>query len=77
MNPLKLISMANQISDFFGAMPDHQQAVSETTNHLRRTWDPRMRRELFAYIDEHGTSGLNDLMQEVVQSKRPDLEPKQ
>jgi len=76
MNPQKLITMANQIGDFFGAMPDRGQAVTDIAGHIRRTWDPRMRRELFAHIDEHGTNGLSDILQEVVRVKRPDLEPK-
>ena len=77
MNAEKLISMANQIGDFFGAMPDRAQAVTDVAGHIRRTWDPRMRRALFAHIDEHGANGLSDLLQEVVRVKRPDLEPKQ
>jgi formate dehydrogenase subunit delta len=77
MNREKLITMANQIAEFFGAMPDHDQAVTETANHLRRSWDPRMRRALFAHIDAHGMAGLSDVMQDVVKAKRADLEPKQ
>jgi formate dehydrogenase subunit delta len=75
MNPQKLISMANQIGDFFGAMPDRVQAVADIAGHIRRTWDPRMRRELFAHIDAHGANGLSDILQEVVRAKRVDLEP--
>ena len=76
MNIEKLLSMANQIGQFFAAMPDRDQAVAETANHLRRSWDPRMRRELFAHIDAHGTAGLSDVMIDVVKQKRSELEPK-
>jgi regulator of extracellular matrix RemA (YlzA/DUF370 family) len=39
-----LVTMANQIGDFFGTMKDH--AISRWTisaGHLKRSWDPRMR----------------------------------
>ncbi|HMA48451.1 MAG TPA: formate dehydrogenase subunit delta [Magnetospirillaceae bacterium] len=71
----KLIKMANQIGMFFSAMPDRQQAVNDTAGHLRRSWEPRMRRAFFAYIDEHGTHGLSDILIEVVKTKRTELEP--
>jgi len=71
----KLIRMANQIGTFFAAMPDRQQAINDTAGHLRRTWEPRMRRAFFAHIDEHGMTGLSDILIEVVKSKRKELEP--
>ena len=74
-NAEKLIKMANQIGMFFSAMPDRAQAIEDTTGHLRRSWEPRMRRALFAHIDEHGANGLSDLLQEVIRTRRADLEP--
>ncbi len=71
----KLIKMANQIGMFFAAMPDRQQAVEDTAGHLRRSWEPRMRRALFAHIDAHGSNGLSDILQEVIRTKRAELEP--
>lgn len=75
MNAEKLIKMANQIGDFFAAMPDRDQAVDDVASHLRRMWDPRMRRELFAHIDQYGAKDLSDIVQEVVKTRRQDLEP--
>jgi formate dehydrogenase subunit delta len=46
MNRAHLIRMANQIGAFFEAMPDQMQAVADVANHLRRTWEPRMRAEI-------------------------------
>ncbi len=74
-NADKLIKMANQIGTFFSAMPDRQQAIEDTAGHLRRSWEPRMRRALFAHIDEHGSDGLNAILQEVIRTKRAELEP--
>jgi formate dehydrogenase subunit delta len=75
MNADKLFKMANQIGMFFSAMPDREQAVKDTAGHLRRSWEPRMRREFFKHIDDHGTNGLSDILQEVVKTKRAELEP--
>lgn len=46
MNREHLIKMANQIGSFFEAMPDREQAVADVANHLKRTWEPRMRIEI-------------------------------
>lgn len=46
MNREHLIEMANRIGAFFEAMPDQAQAAADVANHLRRTWEPRMRGEI-------------------------------
>jgi formate dehydrogenase subunit delta len=76
MDAVKLIRMANQIAGFFESMPDRRQAVDETAQHIRKTWDPRMRRALFAHFDQHGAAEMSDLLQEVVVARRGDLEPR-
>lgn len=65
-----LIKMANQIGNFFEAMPDRAQALEDTAQHIRRFWEPRMRRELLAHIDTAGTGGLNDTVAEAVTRHR-------
>ena len=45
MQHADLVRMINQIADFFDAYPE-QEAVSGVTEHLRKFWDPAMRREL-------------------------------
>ena len=55
-----LISMANQISDFFhGASPE--SAPRDVANHLKRYWDPRMRTQIIQYYEERHGSGLSDI----------------
>jgi formate dehydrogenase subunit delta len=51
MSPEKLAYMANQIGRFF-AHQKHDQAVESIANHLRRFWDPRMRRDILAHFDD-------------------------
>jgi len=48
-----LISMANQIGDFFASYPP-DRAREGFRNHLRINWDPRMRNALLAHIDAGG-----------------------
>ena len=40
-----LVRMVNQIADFFDAYPE-AEAISGVTEHLRKFWDPAMRRQL-------------------------------
>jgi len=40
-----LVRMVNQICDFFDAYPE-DEAVTGVTEHLRKFWEPSMRREL-------------------------------
>ncbi len=49
----RLISMANQIGDFFAPYPS-ERAREGLRNHLRTYWDPRMRSALLAHIDAGG-----------------------
>jgi formate dehydrogenase subunit delta len=57
--------MANDIGNFFKSEPDHTVAVDSVASHLRRFWDPRMRKEIVAYVDGGG-AGLMDLVREAV-----------
>ena len=53
-----LITMANQIGDFFAPYPP-ERAREGLRNHLRTYWDPRMRSALLAHIDAGG-DGLDE-----------------
>jgi formate dehydrogenase subunit delta len=49
----RLITMANQIGDFFAPYPP-ERAREGLRNHLRTYWDPRMRTALLKHIDAGG-----------------------
>ncbi|ASU39658.1 formate dehydrogenase [Herbaspirillum sp. meg3] len=66
MNLPHLIKMANQIGTFFSTMPDHEQAVMDLASHIKRFWEPRMRRALLLYVDEKGGEELSDIVRESV-----------
>lgn len=61
MNVERLVAMANDIANFFHAEPDRSAAIDGVTGHLRRYWEPRMRRQIVAHVAATGGEGLNDL----------------
>jgi formate dehydrogenase subunit delta len=62
-----LVTMANQIADFFRTSnPDRGEAVAATAQHLRSFWDPRMRREIVAHLASQGGEGLNEIARDAV-----------
>jgi formate dehydrogenase subunit delta len=46
MDVHNLVDMANRIGDFFESMPDRDEAIDNIADHIRRFWEPRMRRAL-------------------------------
>ena len=46
----RLAYMANQIGRFF-AHQQEEQAVAAINDHLRKFWDPRMRRQIVEQLD--------------------------
>jgi formate dehydrogenase subunit delta len=72
----KLVKMANEIAAFFEADPDAARAQAGVVDHLRRFWDPRMRRELYGWLDAHGGEGLGPLARAAITAHRQALLPK-
>jgi formate dehydrogenase subunit delta len=74
-----LVKMANQIGDFFEAMPDRDEAIEGIALHIKRFWEPRMRHEFLAYIDAHdadaskGSPELHAIVLEAVRLHRAEL----
>ena len=46
----RLAYMANQIGRFF-AHEDEERAVAAINDHIRKFWDPRMRKQILAELD--------------------------
>jgi formate dehydrogenase subunit delta len=61
MNAEHLAEMVNDIANFFAAEPDRPAAIDGVCNHLRKFWEPRMRKQIVAYVRDHGGSGMSDL----------------
>ena len=60
----KLVRMANQIGDYFGAMPENE-ATKGAADHLRLYWTPKMVGEIIAHLDS-GDGGLNTIAADAV-----------
>jgi len=65
LNQEHLVKMVNEIAVFFDGQDGGRTAVAEILGHLRRFWDPRMRREIADYV-ERGGSGLRPSAWEAV-----------
>ena len=61
MNAERLVAMANDIANFFAAEPDREIAIEGIRDHLRRFWEPRMRQQIVAHMQAHGSGDLSSL----------------
>ena len=65
-----LVKMVNQIGTFFESMPDRNEALEGIANHLKKFWDPRMRKALIAMIDNQEHSEIKDIVLSAIQTHR-------
>ncbi|WP_298259093.1 formate dehydrogenase subunit delta [Bradyrhizobium sp.] len=65
-NHSNLVYMANQIGKFFQSQ-GHDKEVAGVADHIRKFWDPRMRRAIFAHLDGGG-AGLDPNVIEALRS---------
>ncbi|MEY2687324.1 MAG: hypothetical protein RL375_1522 [Pseudomonadota bacterium] len=71
-----LVRMINRIGEFYAAYPDRAEAVAGIADHVRKFWEPRMRRQLYAHLDGPAAGeGLNDLVRETALARRAELQP--
>jgi formate dehydrogenase subunit delta len=68
-----LVHMANRIAEFFEAMPDPAEARDGVAQHLQRYWEPRMRRQLVAHVQENAGVGLRPLVLAAVRERMQTL----
>ena len=61
MNIDLLIKMANEITAFWdGEAATQEVAVKEVASHVRRFWEPRMRAQMFTYLEQRQGAGLSE-----------------
>lgn len=68
-----LVRMANRIGEFFAPMPDRAEALAGIATHLKKFWEPRMRREILAHVDERDGAGLLPIVAEAIRLHREQL----
>lgn len=73
MNDDTLVRMANQIAAFYVSYPA-DEARAGVVDHLRRFWDPRMRRRLAAHVRAGGT-GLDRIALDAAEQLAQDPGP--
>lgn len=71
MNNEHLIHMANQIGIFFESMPDHKEALEGIATHLKKFWDPRMRRAFLQLVDDEAAQpAINPIVRAAIREHR-------
>jgi len=66
MNIQHLITMANQIGDFFSSYPDQAEARQDIAQHINRFWAHNMREQLVRHVTENGGQGLTPIVAEAI-----------
>jgi formate dehydrogenase subunit delta len=59
MDIQRLITMANQIGDFYESYPDKSHAQKDIADHLNKFWALPMRKQIAQYVGEQGGAGLH------------------
>lgn len=65
-----LVKMANQIGMFFESMPDREQAKADIASHLKKFWEPRMRKAIVAGLSTPATAELMPIVREAIDGHR-------
>ena len=68
-----LVTMANQIGDFFRFQGDEESAKQSIAGHLHHFWAPSMRRDPIGWLDEHDGDGMQPLVKASVSAYRHQL----
>ncbi len=61
-----LVRMANDIEKFFKVQGE-ERAVAGIADHVKKFWEPRMKAQIFAHLDEGG-AGLDPLTLKALQN---------
>lgn len=70
MQSQDMIRMANQMADFFKSYGE-AEAIEGIADHINKFWDPRMRKDFFAHIDQGGAGFAELVKKAAVDVKRP------
>jgi len=68
-NTDRLVYMANQIGKFFESQ-GHDRAVPGIAEHIRKFWDPRMRKMIFAHLDAGGAGLMPNALEALTTLKQ-------
>lgn len=77
MDAHKLVKMVNEIAAFFESESDTKAVSEGIAGHVRRFWDPRMRRELLRFVDEEAGVGCKPSVLAAIAAHRESLLPRE
>ena len=66
MNIERLVTMVNDIGHYFAADSDHVAGAAAIADHLKRFWEPGMRKQIVAHLAAGG-EGLEPLAKKGVE----------
>jgi formate dehydrogenase subunit delta len=66
----RLVYMANQIGKFFESQ-GAGKAVPGIADHIKKFWDPRMKKAIFAHLDAGGTGLHPEVRDALTTLKQP------
>lgn len=75
MNTEHLVQMANQIGSFFQSYADTTEARQGIATHIRKFWEPRMRKLILECAQQGEASGLDALVLQALQEHQAALQP--
>jgi len=66
MQTERLITMANQIGDFYKSFPDESQSKHDIAQHLEKFWALSMRSQIIDYVNQKNGEGLYDIVRDAI-----------
>ena len=73
MDIKNLVSMLNQMGDFFESMPDKNQAKLDLITHVKKFWEPRMKNSIIKEIKND--IGLSPFVKEALLENIDKIKP--
>lgn len=68
MKTENLVMMVNRIGDFFEVMPNRQEGYLGVVTHVKKFWEPRMRKALKQHLDECSGRGIKPFVLEALKA---------
>jgi formate dehydrogenase subunit delta len=68
MDIQRLISMANQIGDFYESYPNQSHAQKDIADHINKFWALSMRKQIAQYVTEQAGVGVHAQVQNAIKA---------
>ena len=68
-----IIKQATQIASFYESLPNQDQADRDFVSHIRRFWDPRMRRDLIRIMSGPQQLSVRPMVRRAVMSATDEI----